>query len=98
LTYIKKYISQYPIWLVEFKLMRPAPTWVRSERARNLHLRHGLNVHAGQVTHRAVDDALQLSYTPAEFAIRISRKKRPQLAAKQSLFFELMCIKDEPCS
>jgi alanine dehydrogenase len=35
------------------------------------HLRHGLNVHAGQVTHRAVADALQLPYTPADDAIGI---------------------------
>ena len=35
------------------------------------HLRHGLNVHAGQVTYRAVADALQLPYTPADHAIRI---------------------------
>ncbi len=35
------------------------------------HLRHGLNVHAGRVTYRAVADALQLRYTPADQAIRI---------------------------
>jgi len=35
------------------------------------HLLHGLNVHAGQVTYRAVADALQLPYTSADHAIRI---------------------------
>jgi alanine dehydrogenase len=35
------------------------------------HLRHGLNVHAGQVTYRAVADALRLPYTPADDAIGI---------------------------
>ena len=33
------------------------------------HLRNGLNVHAGLVTHRAVADALGLKYTPAEQAL-----------------------------
>ena len=35
------------------------------------HLRNGLNVHEGQVTHRAVADALKLKYTPAEAALRL---------------------------
>jgi len=35
------------------------------------HLRNGLNVHDGQVTHRAVADALKLKYTPAEAALRL---------------------------
>ena len=35
------------------------------------HLRHGLNVHAGRVTYRAVADALRLPYTPADDAIGI---------------------------
>jgi alanine dehydrogenase len=35
------------------------------------HLRNGLNVHQGQVTHRAVADALKLKYTPAEAALRL---------------------------
>ena len=34
-------------------------------------LRNGLNVHEGQVTHRAVADALKLKYTPAEAALRL---------------------------
>ncbi|HET6397495.1 MAG TPA: alanine dehydrogenase [Pseudoxanthomonas sp.] len=33
------------------------------------HLRNGLNVHAGRVTHRAVADALGLPYTPAAEAL-----------------------------
>jgi alanine dehydrogenase len=33
------------------------------------HLRNGLNVHDGQVTHRAVADALGLKYTPPEQAL-----------------------------
>jgi alanine dehydrogenase len=35
------------------------------------HLRHGLNVHDGRVTYRAVADALGLPHTPADDAIRI---------------------------
>ena len=35
------------------------------------HLRNGLNVYEGQVTHRAVADALKLKYTPAEQALRL---------------------------
>jgi alanine dehydrogenase len=35
------------------------------------HLRNGLNVHEGQVTHRAVADALKLKFTPAEAALRL---------------------------
>ncbi len=35
------------------------------------HLRNGLNVHDGHVTHRAVADALKLPYTHAEHALRI---------------------------
>jgi alanine dehydrogenase len=33
-------------------------------------LRNGLNVHAGRLTYRAVAEALQLPYTPAEEALR----------------------------
>jgi alanine dehydrogenase len=33
------------------------------------HLRNGLNVHAGKVTYKAVADALQLPYEPAEAAL-----------------------------
>jgi alanine dehydrogenase len=35
------------------------------------HLRNGLNVYDGMVTHRAVADALKLKYTPAEAALRL---------------------------
>ncbi len=35
------------------------------------HLRNGLNVHEGQVTYRAVAEALGLKYTPAEQALRL---------------------------
>src|SRR5882672_8414500 len=37
----------------------------------DIHLRNGLNVHEGQVTHRAVADALKLKYTPAQAALRL---------------------------
>jgi alanine dehydrogenase len=37
----------------------------------NVHLRNGLNVYDGMVTHRAVADALKLKYTPAEAALRL---------------------------
>jgi alanine dehydrogenase len=37
----------------------------------NVHLRNGLNVYDGQVTHRAVAEALKLKYTPAEAALRL---------------------------
>ena len=33
------------------------------------HLRNGLNIYRGQVTHRAVADALKIKYTPAEAAL-----------------------------
>jgi alanine dehydrogenase len=35
------------------------------------HLRNGLNVHEGKVTHRAVADALKLKFTPPEAALRL---------------------------
>jgi alanine dehydrogenase len=35
------------------------------------HLRNGLNVHEGQVTHRAVANALKLKYTPAQAALKL---------------------------
>jgi alanine dehydrogenase len=35
------------------------------------HLRDGLNVHAGRITCKAVADALELAYVPAEKALRI---------------------------
>jgi alanine dehydrogenase len=37
----------------------------------DVHLRNGLNVHDGQVTYRAVADALKLPYTHADHALRI---------------------------
>jgi alanine dehydrogenase len=36
------------------------------------HLRNGLNVHDGQITCRAVADALKLPYTPADQALHVS--------------------------
>ncbi len=38
---------------------------------RDPHLRAGLNVHEGRVTHKAVADALKLPYVPAEQALRM---------------------------
>jgi alanine dehydrogenase len=35
----------------------------------DIHLRHGLNIHAGKLTYKAVSDALKLKYTPAEEAL-----------------------------
>jgi len=35
------------------------------------HLRNGLNIHDGKVTHRAVADALGLAYTPVDEALRL---------------------------
>jgi alanine dehydrogenase len=37
--------------------------------AEDVHLRHGLNIHAGKVTYKAVADALKLKYTTAEEAL-----------------------------
>jgi alanine dehydrogenase len=37
--------------------------------ADDIHLRHGLNIHAGKLTYKAVADALKLKYTPAEEAL-----------------------------
>ncbi len=37
--------------------------------AEDVHLRHGLNIHAGKLTYKAVSDALRLKYTPAEEAL-----------------------------
>jgi alanine dehydrogenase len=41
----------------------------RRAMADNIHLRHGLNVHEGKVTHKAVADSLGLRHTPAEQAL-----------------------------
>jgi len=35
------------------------------------HLRRGLNVHEGKITHRAVAGALKLDFTPPEVALRL---------------------------
>src|SRR6266404_5831299 len=35
------------------------------------HLRHGLNVYEGMITHRAVAEALKLKFTPPEAALRL---------------------------
>jgi alanine dehydrogenase len=44
---------------------------VRRALGEDPHLRNGLNVHEGMVTHRAVADALGLKYTPPEQALRL---------------------------
>jgi alanine dehydrogenase len=44
---------------------------VRRALADDVHLRNGLNVHEGQVTHRAVATALKLPYVAPEQALRI---------------------------
>jgi Alanine dehydrogenase/PNT, C-terminal domain len=41
----------------------------------DLDLRNGLNVHNGQITCRAVADALKLPYTPADQALHVSTNK-----------------------
>jgi alanine dehydrogenase len=43
----------------------------RSALGEDPHLRNGLNVHEGQVTHRAVAEALKLKFTPPEAALRL---------------------------
>ena len=35
------------------------------------HLRNGLNVYEGMVTHRAVAEALKLKFTPPQAALRL---------------------------
>ncbi len=37
----------------------------------DIHLRQGLNVHEGKITHRAVANALKLKFTPPEAALRL---------------------------
>jgi alanine dehydrogenase len=44
---------------------------VRRALADDVHLRHGLNVHEGRITYRAVADALKLAYMAPEQALRI---------------------------
>ena len=49
----------------------PADKGWRRALNEDAHLRNGLNVHDGQVTYRAVADALKLPYTHADHALRI---------------------------
>jgi alanine dehydrogenase len=42
---------------------------VKKALADDPHLLNGLNVHDGQVTYKAVADALKLKYTPAQQAL-----------------------------
>jgi alanine dehydrogenase len=44
---------------------------VRRALGEDTHLRNGLNVHEGNVTHRAVAQALKLQFTPPEAALRL---------------------------
>src|SRR5439155_11392345 len=44
---------------------------LRRALGEDAHLRNGINVHEGMVTHRAVADARKLKYTPAEAALRL---------------------------
>jgi alanine dehydrogenase len=44
----------------------------RRALADDIHLRHGLNIHEGKVTYRAVAEALKLKFTPAEEALGLS--------------------------
>jgi len=44
---------------------------VRAALADDPHLRNGLNIHDGKVTHAAVAEALGLAYTPADEALRV---------------------------
>ena len=48
-----------------------ADTGYRVALGRDPHLRAGLNIHEGQVTYRAVAEALKLPYVPAEQALRM---------------------------
>jgi alanine dehydrogenase len=43
----------------------------RRALGQDAHLRRGLNVHEGQITYRAVADALKLPFTPPEAALRL---------------------------
>jgi alanine dehydrogenase len=43
----------------------------RRALGQDAHLRRGLNVHEGKITHRAVADALKLPFTPPEAALRL---------------------------
>jgi len=52
-----------------FILALAAKGWRRALHD-DLHLRSGLNVHNGQITCRAVADALKLPHTPADQALQ----------------------------
>ncbi len=54
-----------------FVLALAGKGWRRA-LAEDVHLRHGLNVHAGKLTHAAVAHDLELPYTPAEAVIETS--------------------------
>jgi alanine dehydrogenase len=54
-----------------FVLALAGKGWRRA-LADDVHLRHGLNVHAGNLTHAAVAHDLELPYTPAEAVIEAS--------------------------
>jgi alanine dehydrogenase len=43
----------------------------RRALGQDAHLRRGLNVHEGEITHKAVADALKLKFTPPEAALRL---------------------------
>src|SRR3954454_2550456 len=44
---------------------------LRRALGHDVHLRNGLNVHEGMITHRAVAEALKLKFTPPEAALRL---------------------------
>jgi alanine dehydrogenase len=52
-------------------VMALADNGYRVALGRDPHLRAGLNIHEGQVTHRAVAEALKLPYVPPEQALRM---------------------------
>ena len=55
---------------LSFALALANKGWRRA-LAEDPHLRNGLNVHDGQVTYKAVAQALKLKYVPAEQALGI---------------------------
>ena len=66
-------------WLVAFNVVNMNNRFVlaiadrgwRRALSDDPHLRNGLNVYDGMVTHRAVADALKIKCTPAEAALRL---------------------------
>jgi alanine dehydrogenase len=50
-------------------LLRIARRGLKQALQEDVHLRHGLNIHDGKLTYKAVADALKLKYTPAEEAL-----------------------------